>query len=222
MQKAWEIDEATVGRLRNQENWQGSFYELGLAFALQQLNQQRRSQLLQEVWNTPYLQGVVRERKDFGKSWLPPAAASTEADHHCYGCIRLNNGQIIGCGSLFIEVKSITWFVFYIPLGMLDLVFPVNYPISKQNNPWRVEIDNRLASLGMRIYRTFPFELGAIGEEAGAVVSLERLQEEVSSDDGLLVPERLFHQLRLSPRGSRSPEGLWWTGGNSEKKYEGA
>jgi hypothetical protein len=71
----------------------------------------------------------------------------------------------------------------------------------------------------MRLYQTFPFELGALGEEAGAVVSLERLREAVRNDDALLVPERLFQQMQIPPRGSRSPEGLWWTGGKNEPKH---
>jgi hypothetical protein len=90
MRKQREIDEATVRMLRNQENWLGSFYELGLAFASEQLDEQHHRQLLEEVWSTPSLQGVVSERRDLGKRWLPLEAVSTATAHHCYGCMHFN------------------------------------------------------------------------------------------------------------------------------------
>jgi len=219
MQKAWEVDDTTLRFYQNWENWYGSFYELGLAYAHGSLDQQTRLHLLQYVWDDPTLLGVVDNTNGFGNPWKKVESADTSDGNHLYGCIRLSTEHIVGCGSYFSSDGSFTWFGLYIPLSMLELVYAVDYrrSITHQGNPWTIKVDKVLAPIGVRIYREFPFKLGAVGEEAAAF-PVERHMAELTDNPGLLVPESLFKRQSLSPYGVRSPEGLWWTGCNEKLK----
>lgn len=219
MQKEWEIDNIVLSFCQGWKNWHGSFYELGLAYASASLDQQTRLRLLQYVWDDPGLLGVVYHPDDFGRPWKNIESAVASNGKHVYGYIRLGTKRITGCGSYFSSDRSIAWFVLYIPLAMLNLVYPVDYghPITHKGNPWSMKVDEVLAAIGMRIYREFPFKLGGLGEEATAL-PMEKQIAELANDPGLLVPESLFKQKGVNPYGLRTSEGLWWTGGTGKLK----
>ena len=219
MQKAWKVDDTTLRLCQGRKNWHGSFYELGLAYAHGSLDQQTRLHLLQYVWDDPTIIGVVDYPTDFGDPWKKVEGAITSDGNHLYGCIHLSTEHTVGCGSYFSSDGSFTWFVLYIPLGMLKFVYAIDYrrSITHTGNPWTIKVDKVLAPIGVRIYREFPFKLGVLGEEATAF-PLERHMAELTDNPGLLVPESLFKRQSLSPYGVRSPEGLWWTGGSEKLK----
>ena len=52
-----------------------------------------------------------------------------------------------------------------------------------------------------------------IGEEASAtpVELIASLRSILETDEALLVPDALFTELAIAPRGVRFPDGLWWT-----------
>lgn len=212
MQKQWAIDDNVVQLCKNKQNWLGSFYELGVAFNPRDLDEQRRSQLLQTLWSDPQLQGIVSDQADFGQLWLNSQEASIINGQHSYGCIHLMDGNTLGCASCFVSTKEVSWLLLYMPLAMLGLVYPVTYPLINNSQPWMLYVNNTLVQIAMRLYPKAPFELGVLGEEAGAL-PFESLQKELETHTGLLVPEALFQRSGVIPHGLRFPEGLWWTGG---------
>ncbi len=220
MQEKWEIDNSVVHICRTEKNWYGSSYELGLAFKPGSLNQEARLHLLQTIWQHPHLRGVLEHPKAYGQAWRGVELVLANRPYYqCWGCIRLHNGRVVGCSSSFLDLTDDWWFALSIPLSMLNLVHSVDYtqPITHAGNPWTMKIDQILASIGIDVYREVPFKLGVLGEEALGIPVMKRLGD-LAKDTGLLVPEFLFKSMDLAPRGIRSPEGLWWTGGNEKLK----
>lgn len=207
-------------RLRNKNHWLGSFYELGLAFEPGTLDLPERRRVFQAIWNDPLLQGVVGNWQDLGRPWMGVESFEFAAGQHVYGMIRLGK-HTVGCGSFYSESSEALWFVLYLPLGMVELAYPVDYaaPLTHAGNPWTKELDEILAQIGGRVYRQCPFVLGVLGEEASAFYfSLKRLTTQALNEDPcLLVPEKLFVQMEVQPHGNSTSEELWWTGGQSSR-----
>ncbi len=220
MQEKLGISDTVVAICQDRENWQGSYYELGMGFAQDLLDQQARLHLLQYLWQDSHLLGVLKDPNEFGQAWQSLGAVETTSGYHSYGCIRLDDTCTIGCGTFLSQVEEQLWLVLYIPLAMLGLVYAVDYdqPVTHEGNLWTFEVDKVLTSIGRRIYHEIPFTLGVMGEEASASL-LERLMKKLARDSGLLVPELLFRRMGITPHGVRSPEGLWWTGGKEGKEY---
>lgn len=173
------------------------------------LSLQERIRVLNILWNDSSLLGIVDHFQEFGQPWKKIDQESLA--HWSYGYIQLEKEKIIGCSSYFLQIEHTSWFSLSIPLGLLGLVFPVHYPASRNKNSWMTQVDRVFATLAMKVYQDTPFTLGIIGEEAAAF-PVEQALKDIARDPGLLVPERLFQNVGVTPYGLRSPEGLWWTG----------
>jgi hypothetical protein len=217
MEKSWSVDETTIQRFRDTRQWHGSHYELGMAYNPDIFDRHQRAEVLRLLWDDPSVVGVVVDRwHNSGSPWQPVADVFIPNQHY-YGCFRLLNGQVVGCGSCLIETKDIIWVTFYIPVAMLEAFFSIKYPVVYPNNSWIAHIDPLLARIGMRIYRQAPFLIGVIGEEAAAIFEMNDLLLTLERNGGLLVPEIVFENFGVDPYGERSPEGLWWTGGKNHE-----
>lgn len=215
LDRNWESNKDVAKALQNAKRWKGSYYELSMMYKGQEFNVQRKIQLLRHLWDDPSLQGIVDAPGELGQSWKSIDEKNIERYKHNYGYIAVSKGKILGCGNCFVETGSELWCVLYIPLSMLGLVFSIKYPLSRKENTWADQVDAIFTSIGSRVYRDFPFEIGVLGEEASGM-SLETVKKQHANDPGLLIPEQLFQQMAISPHGSRSAEGLWWTGGKSK------
>jgi len=218
MQDKQGIDDTVIRLCRDWDNWVGSHYELAIQFDPDLFDQNARLRLLRHVWHHPSLLGVVELPDDFGHSWLgTDDLLHTEDAWHYYGCIRFDENDIVGCGSVFSGTSDGLWFILYVPLTMVGRVYPVDYesPITHEGNPWTLKVDELLAAIGRSVYQEFPFVLGALGEEA-AGVPRAILMANLAHDTQLLIPESLFHRMGVTPHGLRFPEGLWWTGGKEK------
>lgn len=94
---------------------------------------------------------------------------------------------------------------------MLNLAYPVEYPIVGATNPWIGEFERVLLDLAGAVYQAVPFDLAVIGEEAMAFsVEEQALTAEIVDHGGYLLSPDLAS--RVKPR--RSPEvlptGLRW------------
>ena len=101
--------------------------------------------------------------------------------------------------------------VVYLPMGMLELVSPVEYPLSGRPNSWLATLDAALLGLAERVYRAAPFELALIGEEAlsmGAAARDLAAGQRVSG--GMLLSPTLFHALRPATASVPLATGLRW------------
>lgn len=212
MQKDWSTDKTLLQSLQGWEQWQGSHYELSMYYPSSSLDQQVRLRLLQTLWNDPHLSGVIDEPTKFGEAWQCLDAIETGEGKHYYGCILLPGEKITGCASCFIRSGNATWLSLYIPSGLLERVFPVSYPLTREQNPWIKDLDAFLSALGARAYQSIPFTVATLGEEASAT-PIEYLQANLSHDTGLLVSEEQFRQRGIAPYGLQIGEELWWTGG---------
>ncbi len=192
-----------------------SFYELSMAYNRTTLSPQGRAQMQRVLWHHPSLLGVVDEPKELMVSWQNVDSYDfdfNELPNHIYRLIRLEDGKILGCESYFSDTEESTWLSLAISVGMLDRFFPVEYPLyPKTRNPWFVSIDRIFADIGMEVYRKMTFTVAMIGEE-NPFPPLDKMHQQLRKNPDLLVPEPLFEQQGVEPRGVRS-EGLWWTGG---------
>src|SRR5436309_2497717 len=116
------------------ENWQGSFYELTLELgpcggdAL-------ATRALQELWHRPELRGPWRERSLYGAD--PDSDPLSLEQISFYGCLTLDDGTELGCMSHLIRVEGESdWLDLSIPTGMLNLRFPVSYPLGVSTDGW--------------------------------------------------------------------------------------
>jgi len=218
MQEGLGIDDAVIRLCRDWDNWGGSFYELGFRFDPGSFDQDARLHLLCHVWHHPPLLGVVELPDDFGHPWLgTDDLLHTEDAWHYYGCIRFDENDIVGCGSVFSGTSDGLWFILYVPLTMVGRVYPVDYesPITHEGNPWTLKVDELLAAIGRSVYQEFPFVLGVLGEEASSM-PLDMRMANLAYGTQLLIPEPLFHRMGVIPHGLRFPEGLWWTRGKEK------
>lgn len=216
MQKKWDVDDAVISLCRNKASWLGSYYELSMAYKSETLKREHCLRIMQCLWNDPSLLGVVRSPEQFGLQWVSIDDPLLPQGQHYYGCIRLSAGQVVGCGSLYTASEGLIWFILYVPMGMLDQILPIHYPVTRETNPWMTRVDKFLGTIGTRIYREHPFMLAVMGEEATAF-SLKSILANIAHDPGLLVPETIFGQVGVAPYGECFSEGLCWTGGNMTK-----
>ncbi len=132
-------------------------------------------------------------------------------EQHHYGLIRLPGTAPIGCLSAIVrEDAGAEWVELGIPMGMLDLVFQVRHPLYPKPNPWMPIVDHVLLEIAEHVYAEAPFDLAALGEEAGAVVDPAALTAADLPGSDLLVPESRLAGLGNSGGGQARLHGLWW------------
>jgi hypothetical protein len=79
----------------------------------------------------------------------------------------------------FIDNDFEAWCLLYIPMGMLGLIYPVEYPVEVTSD-WIAELDPLLAGIAARLYGSWPFVYGGLGEEASAMLpTAERISGKV-------------------------------------------
>lgn len=212
-QKEWSGDNTTLQRLKGWENWGGSFYELSMLYPSSSLDQQDRLRLFQSLWDDPNLLGVIDDPTKFGETWQRQDAIDTTSANHYYGCIRLPEGGIIGCGSYFSHSGDEIWFSLYMPLLQLEWVRPVEYPLTDEQASWTKPLDAFLSLIGARVYQYMPFTVAVLGEEVSGA-SVKEIQDHLTNVDGCLVPEAMFRQKGITPYGLCVGKDLWWAGGD--------
>ena len=211
MQKQWHVDKTIRESALGWEQWHGSHYELSMAYPL--LSQQERLHLLRCTWSDVNLLGIVETPDQFGQPWHDPAPRDATDAHHSYGYIHLTDDHIVGCGSYFTSWGDATWHSLYIPLGQLDRIFPVHYPLAPDDDQWISIVDASFATLGAHIYREMGFKLAVLGEEVSGF-PIQSVLVHLADAPNLLVPEALFKPSNIVPHGKHIGEGLWWTGGS--------
>jgi len=207
----WTLPTPLLQAYQDKEQWYGSSYDLSMAYDHTALSLQDRNRLQRLLWQHSSLVGVVDEQKELGLSWKNVATHNFK--QFTFGLLQLEGGEIAGCMSYFLDRGNTTWFALSIPLTILGMLFPVEYPLfPKDKNTWITNVDSTLATIGTTIYRDTSFVLAVLGEE-GSMSSVAYVLQGLTHDTGLLVPEHLFRQESVTPYGLHYPEGLWWTGG---------
>jgi hypothetical protein len=175
----------------SEDAWLGSYYELCLELGPAG-DDTRLRDALDGLWSNPRLCGPWLERDHFGRD----RAAIDVRDllRPLYGAIRIDEHITVGCVSHVVrEDEGSDWVDLCIPTGMLELAFPVTYPIDRESNRWTFQLDRFLASVGADVFRLRRFELAVIGEEASGIVSSKTLSADDLRRRVLLLPIGRWH-----------------------------
>jgi hypothetical protein len=126
-----------------------------------------------------------------------------------YGALKLPDGREIGCVSHVIrEDGGSDWLDLSLPTGMLEHVFPVQYPLAPATNAWLKTLDPILVEVAEWIYEQTAFELAIIGEEASGYVAAADLTNDELSGGGFVVPDRLWRRLNPTVESLALSSGL--------------
>lgn len=195
---------------RSRERWFGSYYELAIEF-YPRGDDARLLRAVAAMWASPLLHGPWPEREQLGRTPASPQRLDAEGFNRLYGVLHLPQGTTIGCGSLTVrEEQGADWLDFYLPMGMLERMFPITYPLDRARNPWRSSVDQVLVDMAGRVYQAAPFDLALIGEEVSGSASARALTTDELAERGVLLPAAVVHEFK--PRGTPIPlaSGLTW------------
>ena len=168
--------------------WYGGFYELALDVGPRSDDQLRSA--LTALWNFPDVDGCFLDRGREPADQPRCSEFCLDMGSHSLGVASLPNGIRVACGSCLIrEDEGPDWLDFYLPMGSLGAAYPVgSFPFGIEADwpgPWRFEVEDWLACIGLSIARSASFRLGIIGFE----VSGQVYASEVASKG---VPEERF------------------------------
>jgi len=96
------------------------------------------------------------------------------------------------------EEDGSDWLDLCIPTGMLQLRFPVEYPLETHSNPWIHRLDDLYVAIASDVYSAAGFSLGLIGEEVSGELSSATLTSAEWERGPLLLSESLW--TRFSPK----------------------
>ncbi len=155
--------------------WSGGFYELALEFGPPSDDRLRAA--LATLWRHPDFEGCYldRDREPDDQPRMPPD--KIEYGSHLYGVARLPNGLRVACGSCPIREMDDgpNWLDFYLPMDSLATAYPAGaFPFGTEADwpgPWRYEVEDWLAEVGLSVARAAKFELGTIGFEVAGEAS---------------------------------------------------
>ena len=178
-----------------EENWHGTYYEFSLELGPTG-NDALALDALRTLWSQPALRWPWRDRSGFDTE-RDDAIISLE-EVPLYGCLNVADGNEVGCTSQLIRLDDDSDLLdFWVPIGMLELRFPMTYPLDSATNPWMTRFEERLARIAAAISGVAPFRLGVIGEEASGALPDELTAADCESG-GFLVPPDLW--ANLSPK----------------------
>lgn len=204
-----------------QENWYGSHYELGIAYA--PYDDQHLESALQTIWQHPLLDGPVNGPYSTEASPFAPTALPTVPQNgkKRYGVLHVLHRRAVGCLSLVIipdsngdstsTVDQRSWVLLCVPTGMLGLAYPIEYPIVGTTNPWIAEFEALLLDIADTVFVRSPFDMAVIGEEATAFADdAQPLTADRVNRGGYLLSPHLYEMIQPQRMPERRPNGLLW------------
>ncbi|MDA0832486.1 MAG: hypothetical protein O3A29_04325 [Planctomycetota bacterium] len=115
----------------------------------------------------------------------------------------------VGCVTHTVrEPDGSDWLDLCVPTGMLGLAFHIQYPLDYPTKPWMAQIDKLLAQIGASVFRSIPFQLAIIGEEASGITNAAAVTPDVCRYSPFLFPEQLWQRLGLSASSQILAPGL--------------
>jgi hypothetical protein len=161
--------------------WLGGLYELAMEIGARSDDRLRAA--LVALWDHPALTGcyLQRDREPSAQSRLSAAEAPIEGGtHHLLGIALLPNGSRVACGSCIIrEDAGPDWLDFYLSMGALSAAYPIAaFPFDEERNPpgpWRREIEDWLAQIGLWVSGLASCRLGLVGLEVSGMTYAEKV-----------------------------------------------
>lgn len=201
---------------RVRENWHGS--SLQVAIDLGPRNDERLLHAFRAAWASPCLDGPLPSPGGDAAAALDGSLLEQEGSEHTYGTFELpDGGRRLGCEVFAIRDEQSDWLEVAIPTGMLELAFPVEYPLVAAANPWITDVEASLVEVADAVYRAVPFDLATIGEEvsglfyAGSVDPKFALtRDEVERGGGFLISPGMWQRLEPMAAHQSLASGLRW------------
>lgn len=201
---------------QKRENWHGSFLEI--AIDLGPRNDERLLSGFRAAWASPYLHGPLPSPYGDPAAVLDRRFLEQEASHHAYGTIELpHSNRRLGCEVIAIRDDDSDWLDVAVPTGMLELAYPVEYPLFSDTNPWIADVEACLVSVADGVYRAVPFDLATIGEEVSGLFYARSADtkravtaEAVDRAGGFLISRALWEHLQPMAAAETLESGLRW------------
>ena len=196
------------------ENWFGSFYELAIEYHPVG-DDSRLLEAISSAWAAPYLIGPWYRQEDHGEPAPVPTSLESEGLNRLYGLLRVTEDTSVGCMILTVREtlrgdSGSDWLDLCIPMGMLNLVLAVHYPLLHLDNPWLTRVDDVLLNIAESVYRASPFDLAIIDEEASDLAYASDLSHEHLLAGGILLPAASADKFTTQIEGLALPSGLRW------------
>lgn len=174
--------------------WHGSFYEL--VFELPDASELTAKRALARLWAYPALEGCFLHAHQEPAEQPKVSPLDTEHQGHWYGVATLPNGKKCCCASFWANYPSDgSWVTFYLPLGSLGKVYPVqDYPFIGKGEAspelWLKSINVWLLTLAISLYAQVKFKLAILGHEVDFFDIKAKLADGVPTHrwEGLLLP----------------------------------
>jgi hypothetical protein len=153
--------------------WLGGFFELAMEVGPR--SDERLRTALSALWTYPDLVGCYDDRGREPADQPRVAPDSLESGTHALGVARLPNGARVTYGTCLIREgdEGPDWLDFYLPMGSLGTAYPVNwFPFGSETDwpgPWRSEVEDWLAEVGLWVAQSAAFRLGLIGFEVSGL-----------------------------------------------------
>jgi hypothetical protein len=196
----------------NRDNWLGAYYELAIEY-YPKGNDEQLLKALRTMWNMPIFSGPWNERADFQGPVEIPASLDFDYPPTLYGVITLPGNRDIGCLTVIVRESAddaSDWLDLCIPEGMLELVYPVKYPLLRKDNPYLDEVDRVLLEVAEATYRVSPFNLALMGGEASGLFYEKTISAEWLTPGGFIIPPSLFERLNADLKPEVLSTGLRW------------
>ena len=198
-----------------EENWYGGSYDLVIKY-FPLGDDQRLLKAFQAFYDIPCLSGFWFDKNSFGRP--PDMLHSFDRDRMASRCglIEVAQSQPVAWSAYLprepdgSDWYGSDWLVFGIPVGMLDLVFDISYPITRNDNPWLPQVDQIYVDIATAVYQSSPFDLAIIGEEAFVFRSWKKITPDELEIGGYILPGEKAGRFRQLPPSVSLNDDLRW------------
>ena len=195
--------------------WTGGYYELSMEFHPFGDDKQINSALT-ALQNCGCFKGLWQIREDFGSSPLSlPIKIHANSVNQLYGTLTSSDGNILPCViSVIRTTEESDWLDISIPQAFLEKIYPYQYPLTRDSNPWLVNVDAMFTRLVEIIYGHSPFDLAMIGEEISGYTNQATITYDCLKKITCILPLELQKRLGMSEKGEALSNDLRLIGGN--------
>lgn len=213
---------------QRRENWHGSFVEV--AIDLGPRNDERLLNAFRAAWASSLLDGPLPSPAGDPEAVLDSSFLEQETPDPTYGTVELPQGDgRLGCEVIAIRDDDSDWLDVAVPTGMLELAYPVEYPLLIETNPWIADVEACLVSIADGIYRAVPYDLATIGEEVSGLFYARSADPKravtaaaVDRGGGFLISPGLWERLRPMAAAETLESGLRWVRPTGRSYWEGS
>lgn len=136
---------------RDLENWDGSSLEVAIDLGTRDDDRLRAA--FAAAWECSVLVGPLDSPYPDRPRGVPETPFDPEASIFTYGTVELpNTASRMGCEVLSVRDDESDWLNVALPTGMLELAYPVAYPLLDDTNPWIADVQRLLVSIADAIY----------------------------------------------------------------------